>query len=89
MTATSVGGVVLHEAALAGGLAGGDDGVLRGAVGGGDDAGGEVLVGVEVGDGGHLGEAKAVAAVDGLGKHAEGGDAAVAAEERVLKCRDG
>jgi hypothetical protein len=79
---------VLHQAALRGGLAGGDDGELCGAVGGGDDAGGEMLVGVEAVDRGHAVEADAVLAFDGLGQQAELGDAGAAGEEGGFELRD-
>ena len=82
-------GVVLQEGGLAGGLTRGDDGVLRGAIGRGDDAGGEVLVGIESGDGGHLGEAEAIALFACLGERTEGGDAAETGEEGLFKSRDG
>ena len=68
------------------GLAGGDDGELGGAVGGGDDAGVEVSAGVEVFDGGGLGEAEALRlvmsfATGSFGIGREGSDAGGASEE--------
>lgn len=60
------------ELRLDGGLTGGDDGELGGAVGGGDDAGVEVLEGVEVFDGGGLGEAEALSWTGGFGIGREG-----------------
>ena len=55
--------VVAGELGIGGGLTGGDDGELGGAIGGGDDAGVEVLAGIEVFDGGGLGEAEALGLV--------------------------
>jgi hypothetical protein len=79
---------VLHQLALRGGLASGDDGELRGAVGGGDDATGEVLVRIEAMDRGHAVEADAVLAFDGLGEQAELGDAGAPGKERGFELRD-
>ena len=73
-----------------GGLAGGDDGEVGGAVGGGDDAGVEVLAGVEVFDGGGLGEAEALGCrAGGFGVGREGGDAGGSGEEGGAEVRDG
>jgi hypothetical protein len=78
--------VVAGELGFGGGLTGGDDGELGGAVGGGDDAGVEVLGGIEVFDGGGLGEAEALGLVvsfagRGFGVGREGGDAGGSGEE--------
>ena len=63
---------------------------MGGAVGGGDDAGFEVLAGVEVFDGGGLGEAEALSfATGGFGVGREGGDAGGAGEEGGAEVCDG
>src|SRR6266851_1273282 len=79
-------GVVGGELGFEGGLAGGDDGELRGAVGGEGDAGVEVFAGIEVFYGGGLGEAEALGLVarfagGSFGVGREGGDASGPVEE--------
>ena len=76
------GGVVLEEVAVLGGLTGGKDGELGGAVGGADDSGVEVLAGVEVFDGGGVGEAETLRGAGRLWIGREGGDAGGPSEER-------
>ena len=68
-------GVVGGELRLERGLAGGDDGEVRGAVGGDGDAGFEVLAGIEVFNGGGLGEAEPLGVAGGFGVGREGSDA--------------
>ena len=82
-------GVVFEEVALLRGLTGGYDGEVRGAVGGDDDAGVEVLAGVEVFDGGGLGEAEALGGAGGFGVGREGSDAGLAGEEGGAEGFDG
>ena len=83
------GGVVLGELGFGGGLAGGYDGEVGGAVGGSNDAGFEVLAGVEVFDGGGLGEAETlVFATGSFGVGREGSDPGLAGEEGVAEVLD-
>ncbi len=67
--------VVGRELGFKGGLAGGDDGELRGSVGSDDDAGVEVFAGIEVFYGGGLGEAEALGGAGSFGVGREGSDA--------------
>jgi len=82
-------GVVCGELRLKSGLASGDDGELRGTVGSDDDAGLEVLTGIEVFDGGGLGEAEALGVAGSFGVGREGSDAGGAVEEGGAEVCDG